>query len=95
MITLYQTPGCPGCGAILEALVEMVIAHEVVEVDSVADLPPGLEGAGELPVLVDGGQVVSGVQAVLDHLHELEGFRALWYKFQSDACYCDERGEPE
>jgi glutathione S-transferase len=95
MITLYRRPGCPGCGAVGEALVEMVVSHEVVEVESVADLPPELRGAGELPVLVDGAEVVSGTAAVLEHLHELEGFRALWYKFQSDACYCDERGEPE
>jgi hypothetical protein len=24
------------------------------------------------------------------HLEELEQFKELWYKFQSDACYCDE-----
>ena len=29
-------------------------------------------------------------QNIIAYLEELEGFKQLWYKFQSDACYCDQ-----
>ena len=91
---LYRTPGCPRCTEVAEALEELAIAHEVVEVDSPDDVPEDLE-AVRLPVLRDGHEVFQGPGDVLDHLEGLESFRADWYKFQSDACYCDEEGNVE
>ncbi|MFW6119146.1 MAG: glutathione S-transferase N-terminal domain-containing protein [Planctomycetota bacterium] len=94
MITLYRTPGCPRCSDIQSALAELAITHEVVELDSADDLPAGVE-ADALPVLVDDGTTAQGPTAIMERLGELEGFRDEWYKFQSDACYCDEAGNVE
>jgi hypothetical protein len=43
-------------------------------------------------VLRDGDEVFEGSKAVADHLEEMKEFKRQWYKFQSDACYCDEEG---
>lgn len=95
MITLYRLSGCPRCTAIEEVLREMAVAHSVVEVDSVAQLPNDLRETHAPPILVDGDEVIQGSQAILIHLEELAHFKELWYKFQSDACYCDEQGHIE
>ncbi len=94
MITLYRTPDCPRCSDIQSTLRDMAVAHEVVVLESADRLPAGLE-ADALPVLVDDGAVVQGAEAIFERLEELEGFREQWYRFQSDACYCDEEGNVE
>lgn len=94
MITLYRTRNCPRCSRIQEALEDMAFAHRVTIVDGPGDVPEDLS-ANTLPVLVDGDDVVQGIEAVSEHLRELEDFKRRWYKFQSDSCYCDEEGEIE
>jgi glutaredoxin len=89
MIVLYRTRGCPRCSAVQEALEEMALAHRVVEVDSPSDVAIG-PSVRKLPVLCDGEEVFEGAAAVGEHLKELRAFRKLWYKYQSDACYCDD-----
>jgi|GEM_PF-975058 len=97
MITLYRTTNCPRCGLIEDALGELAIACEVVT-GSADELAAGLASGGaepmppntRPPVLVDDGQVFQGSDAILEHLEELENFKELWYKYQSDACYCGE-----
>lgn len=89
MLTLYMKPDCPRCSRIRDALEELAVAHEVEEVDGSEEVPEKL-GEGELPVLVDEGEVFEGPGAVSDHLQQVEEFKQQWYKFQSDACYCDE-----
>jgi len=42
------------------------------------------------PVLVDGQKIVQGSSNIARYLEKLEGFKTLWEKFQSDACYCGE-----
>ena len=95
MITLYCTTGCPRCDSLREALGDLTIAHRVVEVRSAGDLPDEAGEVSELPVLIDEDGVFAGAAAVADHLQELESLRDEWYKFQSDACYCGERGDIE
>ena len=98
MITLYRKRGCPRCADIEEALKELTLAHRVVDVGEGAGEEKMPEGIGEPrrpPILVDEGEAFRGPGAILDHLESLKGFRALWYKFQSDACYCDEEGNVE
>lgn len=87
MITLYRTPDCPACRRMQEVLEDLVVDHRVVTVRRPADRPD------DLPALRDDDQLIHGRDAVLAHLEELERFRELWYKFQSDACYCDEEGD--
>lgn len=95
MITFYCTTDCPRCDALREALRDLAIAHRVVEVRSPGDLPDEAGEASELPVLIDENGVFAGAAAVADHVEELESLRDEWYKFQSDACYCSERGDIE
>lgn len=91
MITFIRTKDCPRCSDIQEALEEMVLAHEVVVLaDKYEDHEVLPEGA-KPPVLIDGGKIVQGSEAILDHLEKLETFKEWWEKFQSDACYCDEQ----
>jgi glutaredoxin len=95
MIKFYRTRKCNGCAAIQDALEELCIAHETVVLESQKDLPPELTNKGGLPVVVDGRQVIVGSKNIIAHLEELEQFKELWYKYQSDACYCDEEGNVE
>jgi hypothetical protein len=60
----------------------------------VADLWVAWEYSG-VSVLVNGGNTFQGHKGIIAHLQELDGFMDLWYKFQSDACYCDESGQIE
>ena len=87
MIKLYHKPDCPHCTAIRDTLEELAIGFDVIEVESVQELPENLRPADRLPVLVDDGEVYSGPEDILDRLEELEGFVDMWYKFQSDTCY--------
>ncbi|OHB80447.1 MAG: hypothetical protein A2Z25_08855 [Planctomycetes bacterium RBG_16_55_9] len=93
MIKFYRTRQCSGCAAIQDALEELCMAHETVVLESPNDLPPELADAGCPPILVDGRDVIQGSKEIIAHLEELEQFKELWYKFQSDACYCNEQGD--
>ncbi len=95
MITFFRTSECGGCAAIQEVLGELTIAHDVVVLDAPEDLPSEFAAAGPPPVLVDGREIIQGRENILAHLEKLAEFRKLWYKFQSDACYCDKEGNVE
>jgi len=95
MITFYRTRRCKGCAAIQAALEDLGIASKTVVLESLDDLPPKLAGMGRPPVLVDGRDVIAGSKNIIAHLEELEQFKELWYKFQSDTCYCDDQGKVE
>jgi hypothetical protein len=45
-----------------------------------------------LLVLRDEGEIVTGEQALRDHLNALRDLLADWDRFQSDACYVEEDG---
>lgn len=92
MIRFFRTRDCKGCAAIQEALEELSLAHKVVVLDSKNDLPGEFAAAGPPPVLMDDKETIQGRERILAHLEKLAEFRELWYKFQSDACYCDEEG---
>lgn len=51
--------------------------------------------AARPPILVDDDRVIQGNKNIIAYLEELEWFRELWSKFQSNACYCDENGRIE
>jgi hypothetical protein len=94
MITFFRTSDCPECGEIQDTLEELCLAHKVISLngdDDVSGLPQGTHP----PVLVDGDEVIQGREAIVAHLAWLEGFKAVWEKFQTDACYCDEEGNVE
>jgi hypothetical protein len=59
-------------------------------VASRAELKDVLPKLKRLPAMDDEGKLYQGIDAIMKHLEELEAFKEQWYKFQSDACYCDE-----
>lgn len=95
MITFFRTKSCPGCSAIQETLEELCIAHKVILVDENRGRSSGLPAGARPPVLVDEDEVIQGGDAIIGHLEKLKDFKAVWEKFQSDACYCDEAGNIE
>ena len=93
MIRLYCQQNDPSCQELREALSDLVIVHEVIDVDGERrDRMPDL---GPLPVLTDDGRTVRGLAAVREHIEYLNRFAAQWRKYQVDACYCDEEGNVE
>ena len=92
MIEFYRTKECPGCRQIEETLEGLRFGHKVHEVESTDDIERELPDGSRLPILIDEGKVYSGRENIVRHLEEVEAFKAEWYKFQSDACYCDDEG---
>jgi len=92
MLIFYRAKDCTGCKGIQSTIEAMRFAHKIVIVKKgplrAAHIPPGTKP----PVLVDEKEVIQGRENILRHMEELEDFKEQWYKFQSDACYCDEEG---
>jgi arsenate reductase-like glutaredoxin family protein len=90
MLKFFRISDCAGCKAIEEVLTELCIAHKVILISedntSQERLPEGVKP----PVLVDEEEIIQGNKLIIEHLEKLKDFKELWYKFQSDACYCDE-----
>lgn len=76
---------------IIEALEQLAIVHEIVSPGDDGDRHPPNDAAA--PVLDDDGTLVEGRERILEHLRGLQDFKEKWYKFQSDACYCDDDGD--
>ncbi len=85
----YRTQNCSGCQMIQETLQEMSVACRSVVVEDKSRLPDELSGQ-KLPLLVDEGNVIQGSRDILEHLSKLADFQKQWYKYQSDACYCED-----
>jgi hypothetical protein len=90
MIKFYRKKDCPKCTGIQEALEELVLAHKVIVVEGKGELKGTFPEGTRLPVMDDEGKLYQGIDAIMAHLEELTEFKEQWYKFQSDACYCDE-----
>lgn len=91
MFTFYHTPQCPRCNHIQEVLERLVIAHKVITVYSVEEIRDKIPSVTNLPALLDKEKVVQGSDPILAPLEEIEKFKELWDKFQSDACSRDEK----
>jgi hypothetical protein len=89
MITLYRATDDAWADEIQEALDEMVIAYETAAIEETAALP---DDVPILPALRDDGEVVTGDEALRDHLDHLRDLMADWDRFQSDACYVEDDG---
>lgn len=88
-MTFYRTKGCPGSQAIEETLNDLTMAFDSVVVDDISRLPEVLSGQ-KLPLLVDEGKIIQGAEKIVHHLAQLADFKKQWYKYQSDACYCED-----
>ena len=87
MITFYRTEDCPSCSHIQDVLEELCVAHKVIIVQKGDNklLPKGVNA----PCIIDDKRIAQGKDEMLEYLDELEEFKELWYKYQSDACYCE------
>jgi hypothetical protein len=97
MITLYRVAGCDPCDEVQEVLRDLVVAHQVVNLEEDQAQPPVvLEDAlttEKLPIIADGDRLISGDEALRDYLADLTREIEQWRKFQMDACYIDDDGE--
>jgi glutaredoxin len=94
MITLYRAEQCDACDEVQQTLRELVVAHQVVDVRK--ERPTALAellADKNLPVIADGDKVVSGEPALHDYLAELTSEMEQWRKYQTDACYIDDKGK--
>jgi hypothetical protein len=89
MITLYRRPESTRADEVQEALDEMVIAYETESMENETALP---EDVPELPALRDDGEIVTGEEALDEHLDALRELMNDWDRFQSDACYIEDDG---
>jgi glutaredoxin len=94
MITLYRVAECAACDEVQTALRELVVAHKVVDVEreNTAKVAEMLANR-QLPVIADGDALVSGDAEIHAYLAELTGELEQWRKFQTDACYIDDKGQ--
>jgi hypothetical protein len=77
---------------IIDALKELVVAHDVEYVET------AVHNKGkriDLPAIVDDDRLIQGKKNIMKYLDELGNFLEEWQKFQSDACYCDPEGNVE
>lgn len=95
MITFYRKQNCPRCADIESAIEELLMPHRIVVVRSRDELPEHMRSTARLPAMEDEGRVYQGADEVLAQLEKLSAFKERWYKYQSDACYCDEDEDDE
>lgn len=95
MLKFYHNPHCPKCGEIQDVLEAMNFAHQGIAVKNSNEIGDDDFADKKLPMLIDDNKIFEGSEAILQHLEELKGFKELWDKFQSDACYCGDEGEIE
>ena len=88
-MTLYRHKECESCQEIEDTLREMVISCEVVAAEP-RPRSDDLPAEAKAPVLVDGEKVIEGEKSIFEYLDTLKEFSRQWYKYQSDACYCDD-----
>jgi glutathione S-transferase len=79
MITLYQVEWCPYCHRVREALTELGLAYETVNVP--ASRPARtkvieLSGQAKVPVITDGDLVVADSARIVEYLDETYGHAA-------------------
>ncbi len=88
MLKFYRTHNCPRCTEIQKALEEINYAHKVIMVKNSDEIQNEDLTDKKLPLLIDNDRISKGSDEIFKHLEDLKGFKELWDKFQSDACYC-------
>jgi glutaredoxin len=92
MIKLFRLRDCSPCAEIETTLKELVVAHEVITLETdEAHAALGPEVA--LPAIKENGRTISGPAVISAYLKELEQFVSEWRRFQSDSCYINDNGE--
>lgn len=89
MLTLYRSPTDSMADEVQESLDAMVIAYETEIVSNEASRP---DDVPSLPALRDDDTVITGDEALTEHLESLQELMNDWDRFQSDACYIEDDG---
>lgn len=94
MITLYRVEECKACDEVQATLRDLVVAHQVVDIQKSSTSANGdLPTAEAVPLIVDGNARISGQPALQEYLADLTKEMEQWRKFQVDACYIDDNGQ--
>lgn len=92
MIKLFRLSDCPDCAVIEAMLKELVVAHQVITLET-DEIRQALGPEITLPAIKENGRTISGPAAISAYLKELEKFVTEWRRFQSDSCYINDEGE--
>ena len=95
MLYFYRHPNCPKCELVQSRLRELVLAHRVILPGQTDPNAPPFPKDLTPPTLIDGENIIGGIELILAHLETLRQFKEEWDKFQSDSCYCGDDGEIE
>ena len=68
---------------------DLGIAHKVVLVPQEGAPEESMPHGIRPPVLADDEKIIQGIKNIIAYLEEMKEFKELWYKYQSDVCYCD------
>jgi hypothetical protein len=90
MLRLYLGSEPGKAAEITRALRESTLAHRVLPGRCPGKSAESAKSGA--PALEDDEGVYMGAAAILKRLEELELECKEWYKYQSDACYCDDEG---
>lgn len=74
-ITLYELPGCPFCGNVIDKLDELGLEYDTVEVPSAHSQRTEVEevsGQTSVPVIVDEAHGIDGMRESADIIEYLE-----------------------
>jgi len=88
MLKFYKQSSDSFTDRVERKLRDMVVAHEIVRVDSSGSLP-GEVGSHDLPVLSDSHQVWTTPKKIDDFLEELHQELREGRSMQSDSCHID------
>jgi hypothetical protein len=91
MPTLYRPHHNRFADEIESALVDMVIAHDVVTAPADGQRPRAL-APSDLPALEDDGDLLTDPAAIRDRLDTLQTLMTDWEGFGSDACHIEDDG---
>lgn len=86
MITLYRRNESKLADEVQETLEDLVLAHEIVDVDR--EGATDITADGTLPVVVESGRAYSGDE-IFSLLNELRTELAYERQVSADACYVD------
>jgi hypothetical protein len=95
MITLYIKEDCATCGELVDSLREISLAHNLVHVEFSNLRFIGKKQISNLPAITDGAKLIVGTAEVRNYIAKLEVIKAVWDRFQTDSCYCNQDGEIE
>lgn len=88
MITFYYTPECFECFEIEKFLEKKRLLHESIVVSNAEEKKKHFSNNLALPILKDEHVVFSGIEAILEYLHETHGVHFGEMLWTGEKCTC-------